>query len=53
VAPIIRATKDGSDHILTEGLISTVDLDIEQISLRLEAAEAIEVLERMTSPKGS
>jgi len=56
VAPILRATRDESDHILTEALISTVDLDIEQVPLRLRLrrlAEAIEPLERMTSPKES
>jgi hypothetical protein len=56
VAPILRATRDESDHMLTEALISTVDLDIEQVSLRLRLrrlAEAIEPLERMTSPKES
>jgi hypothetical protein len=56
VAPILRATKDESGHILTPALISTVDLDIEQVSLCLRLrrlAEAIEPLERMTSPEES
>ena len=56
VAPILRATRDESDHILTEALVSTVDLDIERISLRLRLrrlAEAIEPVERMTSVKES
>jgi hypothetical protein len=56
VAPILRATKDESEHILTEALISTVDLDIERVSLRLKLrrlAEVIEPLERMTSSEES
>jgi hypothetical protein len=56
VAPIWRATRDESDHILTEALVSTVDLDIEQISLHLRLrrlAEAIEPVKRMTSAKES
>jgi hypothetical protein len=54
VAPILRATRDVSDHILTEALISTVDPDIERVSLRLRLRRlAIEPLERMTSPKKS
>jgi hypothetical protein len=54
VAPILRATRDVSDHMLTKALISTVALDIERVSLRLglrRLAEIIEPLETMTSPK--
>ena len=42
-----------SDHTLTEGLINAMDLDIEQVSLRLRVrslAEAIKPLERTPSP---
>jgi hypothetical protein len=56
VAPILHVTRGKSDHILTEGLISTVDFDIEQISLRLKPrrlAEVILPLESMASPKES
>jgi hypothetical protein len=55
VAPILRVTRDQSDHILTEGLVNNaVDLDIEQVSLRLRVrrlAEAIEPLERTLFPR--
>jgi hypothetical protein len=56
VAPILRATRDKSDLILTEALVGTVDLDIEHVSLHLRLrrlAQAIEPVERLTSPKES
>lgn len=56
VAPTLRVTTAKSDHILSEGLTSTLDLDIEQVPLRLRLrrlAEAIEPLEDMTSPEES
>ena len=56
VAPILRVTRDQSDHVLTEELINVVDLDIEQVSLRLRVwrlAEAIEPLESIPSARES
>jgi len=49
-------TRDQSDHVLTEELINVVDLDIEQVSLRLRVwrlAEAIEPLESIPSARES